>query len=422
MKRLSALCLLLITASQGCTRPDVKVWTRQVGTAAFDEGCAVAADPSGNCIIAGATQGALESGGKNAGRYDMFVGKYDAAGNLLWLKQRGTREREFAYGLATDAAGNLYATGYTGAALDGQSHAGRWDIFLMKFGPDGDWRWTRQFGAGQDDEGYAVATDPSGHVYITGYVRGAIHDQPRAGSADAFISKYDAEGNRLWTRLLGSNEIDQAWAICGDASGGVFVTGYCLGPIDGNPYLGNGDLFLARYNAEGHRLWLRQWGTENAEHGYSLAAAPDGGVYLSGYTTGALYGPRMGGRDVFLARFDAAGNQRWGRQFGTAEHDQGWGVAMTSEGHILLAGQVAGPIFGNPHHGGLDIFLSRYDPSGTRRWTTQLGTADNELARGIATTPDGHTFLAGTTAGPLDAIANKGATDAFAIKLTPRSP
>ena len=176
MKKILVLVLLFVSAVPVFAQPDVKVWTRLAGTGNYDEGYAVAADPSGNCIIAGATQATLFAA--NAGRYDLFVAKYDTNGNLLWGRQRGTGERDFAYGVATDSAGNIYTTGYTGAALDGQSYLGNWDIFLTKFGPTGNWLWTRQIGTGQDDEAYAVTTDASDNVYITGYVRGDMNCVP----------------------------------------------------------------------------------------------------------------------------------------------------------------------------------------------------------------------------------------------------
>ncbi|HSW46136.1 MAG TPA: SBBP repeat-containing protein [Phycisphaerae bacterium] len=417
MKKSVVLSFLIISANYVHAQVDVKAWTRLAGTVTLDEGYAAAADPSGNCIIAGATQGSL--GGSNAGRYDMFVGKYDATGNRLWLTQRGTIERDFAFGVATDASGNIYVTGYTGAALDGQAHMGKWDIFLMKFGPTGNWLWTRQIGTGQDDEGRAVATDSSGNVYITGYVRGDLHGQTRVGLADVFICKYNSAGTRLWTRLFGSAEIDESLGIACDAAGSVFVTGWCAGSIEGNPYLGNGDNYLVKYDTNGQRLWLRQWGTANKDTGYSLATDAAGNVYLSGYTTGQLYGPQLGERDVFLVKFDASGNPLWARQFGTAGHDQGWGVATDDDGNAYAAGETGGALHENVHQGGLDIFLTKYDPTGTRLWTTQVGTAGNDWARGAATATDGITFLAGTTGDNLDGNPNQGGTDAFAMKFAP---
>ncbi len=394
-----------------------QVWTRLAGSGSYEFGHAVAADQFGNSIIAGATQGSVAGG--NAGRYDMFVGKYDAAGNQLWLTQRGTDQREFAYGAATDASGNVYLTGYTGNAFDGQHHFGLWDVFLMKLSPTGTWLWTKQDGASQDDEGRAIATDSSGNVYITGYVRGNFHGITRVGSADPFISKYDPAGNRLWSVLFGSPDIDEGFGIACDASGNVFATGWCGGSIEGNPYLGNGDNYLAKYDTNGQRQWLRQWGTVNKDTGYSLACDAAGDVYVSGYTTGTLYGPKLGNRDLFVAKYDASGSFLWGRQAGTSGHDQAWGVATDATGHVYVSGETGGPLEGGVYQGELDVFLTKYDPAGTRLWTAQMGTANWDLADGVAVAPDGVVFLGGTTTGNLEGNLNHGLHDAFIMKFAP---
>jgi hypothetical protein len=401
---------------------DVKVWTRFTGSTSDDQGYAVAVDKSGNAIVAGATQGSISGG--NAGRYDLFVAKYNAAGTRLWVRQRGTAEREFAFGAATDSAGNVYITGYTGSALDGQTHygtTGDFDIFLMKFDASGNWQWTRQDGAAPDDEGRAVATDSAGNVYMTGYIRGNFHGIPRVGTADVFISKYDSAGNRLWSALFGSTDVDESFGITCDASGNVFVTGWCSGSIDGiTPYLGNGDNFLAKYNSSGQQLWLKQWGTANKDTGYGLATDATGNVYVSGYTTGPLYGTSpLGNRDYFLAKYDAAGNFLWGKHDGTSGHDQGWGAATDAAGNVYVTGETGGSLNGNTFEGLLDVFLTKYSPVGTRLWTLQYGTADNDLARGVAVDTNGTVYLAGYTAANLDGQANPGPYEPFVTKLVP---
>jgi hypothetical protein len=419
VNRLIALALLLTGTNQVLAQADLKAWTRTAGSTSYDFGYAVAADPLGNCIIAGGTQGTLAGG--NAGRYDLFVGKYDGNGNRLWLAQRGTSEREFAYGVATDATGNIYVTGYTGSALDGNKAIGLWDIFVMKFSPTGTWLWTRQDGTSQDDEGRAITTDPSGNVYMAGYVRGNFHGIIRVGSADVVISKYDPDGNRLWSVLFGSADVDESFGIACDSAGNVFVTGWCSGSIEGNTYLANGDNYLAKYDTDGQRLWLRQWGTMNKDTGYSLACDAAGNVYLSGYTTGPLYSAPQGNRDYFLAKFDPAGNLLWGKEVGTSGHDQGWGVATDSSGNAYIAGETGGPLDGNTYQGGLDIFLSKYDPAGTRLWTQQIGTVNDDWADGVAIGPEGAVFLGGTTTGSLDSIPNVGLNDAFVMKFVPNT-
>lgn len=417
-----AILLGVFVAGSGpaVAQPDAAAWTRLAGSNNIDYGYAVAADPAGNSILAGATQGVMAGG--NAGRYDLFVARYDTAGNRLWLVQRGTAERDCAYGAAVDTAGNVYVTGYTGAGLDGQSHIGDWDIFLSKFGSGGNWIWTRQVGTGQKDEGRAVATDPAGNILMTGYARGDFHGIPRVGSADVVISKYNTGGTRLWSALFGSTEVDESFGIACDASGNVFVTGWCSGSIDGTPYLGNGDNFLAKYSPSGTQLWLRQWGTVNKDTGYAVAADAAGNVYVSGYTAGSLYGAPLGERDAFLAKYSAAGNLLWGRQFGTAGHDQAWGVAVDADDNVYVTGQTGGPLDENPHYGGLDVFLAKYDPQGNRLWTVQQGTSADDWAQGSAAGPDHALFIGGTTQGSLNGQPNQGLEDAFIVKFVPGPP
>jgi len=413
------LAWLMLSAGWLAAQTEVKVWTRLAGSSSYDEGYAAAVDGFGNGIVAGATQGAL--GAANAGRYDLFVAKYDPSGHRLWLRQRGSSEREFAYGVAADPAGNLYVTGYTGAGLDGNASLGGWDIFLMKFDSAGNWQWTKQDGASQDDEGRAVATDQAGNIFITGYVRGDFHGIPRVGSADVFVSKYNAAGTRLWSALLGAAEVDESFGITCDHAGNVFVTGWTDGSIEGNPYQGNGDNFLAKYSPDGQRLWLRQWGTPNKDTGYALATDAAGNIYVAGYSTGPLYGTPQGNRDVFLAKFDPDGHPLWGRQFGTAGHDQGWGLVADPAGNLYVAGETGGPLDGNEHQGELDVFVSKYDAAGNRLWTTQWGTTNSDKADGLAITTNAHLYVAGWTYGNLDGNTNQGLADAFLTRFAPAS-
>ena len=419
MKRTLVLSFLVAGVCHVHAQPDVKVWTRTTAGTSYDFGYAVAADKFGNGFIAGATQGSVTGGG-NAGRYDLFVAKYNSAGTQLWVRQRGSPEREFAFGAATDASGNVYLTGYTGASLDGQPHAGvdgDFDVFLMKFDPSGNWQWTRAFGFSPDDEGRAVATDHLGNVYVTGYVRGALDGLPRPGTADVFIRKYDSAGNKLWSALIGSPEVDESFGITCDAAGNVFVTGWCSGSMDGTtPYLGNGDNFLAKYNPNGQQLWLKQWGTVNKDTGYALACDAAGNVYVSGYSTGPLYGSPLGERDSFLAKFDAAGNPLWGKKFGTSGHDEAWGLATDQAGNAYVSGRTAGPLDGNFHYGSDDVFLTKYDPSGTRLWSTQYGTAESDWSDGLAISTNG-VFVGGWSWGSLEGNANQGLSDSFVTRF-----
>ena len=414
MKFLLGLSILASGAGHVSAQTEVKAWTQTLGGNDYDYGLAVATDTSRNVIVAGRTHSAL--GPALYGTYDMFVAKYDASGNKLWLAQRGTSAQESGEGVATDAAGNIYVTGYTGGDLDGNTSAGGWDIFLMKFDPAGNWLWTKQDGTGQDDDAHAIAIDTAGNVYITGYVRGDFHGITRVGTSDVFISKYSPSGTRIWSVLFGSTAVDEGFGIACDSSNNVYVTGYVQESVEGNPWLGTGDNILAKYNSNGERQWLKQWGTGNADTGHAAACDASGNVYVSGYSTGALYGPRNGNRDLFLAKYAGDGTFLWGKQTGSLETDQAYGMVVDSSGNVFITGEAGGSLYGNPYAGGSDAFLAKYDPAGNELWTTQLGTVNDDIAQAAAIDASGGVYMVGWTTGDFDGYVNQGLSDVFIAK------
>ena len=414
--------LLAFGVSRASAQTEVKVWSRLVGAPNYDFGVGVAVDPSGNVVFGGPTQSSL--GGQSAGLFDVFAGKYDASGNKLWLAQRGTSDIEYGFddlhgGVSSDIYGNVYVVGRTKGALDGNVNLGNYDFFVVKFGPTGNWLWTRQDGTGQDDTARGVTTDASGNVYVTGYVRGEFHGVTRVGGADVFINKYDTDGTRLWTVLFGSDLTDESFGITCDADGNVIVTGWCDGNIDGIVNQGNGDNFLAKYDSAGNKLWLKQWGTVNKDTGYSLATDAARNIYLSGYTTGPLYGSQMGNRDIFLAKFDAGGTNIWSTQIGTTDHDQAWGVTCDAAGNVFVAGETGGQLGSDLAAGDLDLFVAKYSPAGSQVWLRQLGTTNIDFARAIAMDTNGAVFVTGRSFGDFDGNTNQGLSDVILMKYAP---
>jgi hypothetical protein len=101
-----------------------------------DDAKGVAVDGSGNACVAGFTYGGLD-GSTQAGGYDIFLVKYSPAGERLWTRQQGTAGRDRANGVAVDASGNAYVAGVTAGGLDGNTNAGDYDFFLVKYNQAG---------------------------------------------------------------------------------------------------------------------------------------------------------------------------------------------------------------------------------------------------------------------------------------------
>ena len=315
----------------------------------------------------------------------------------LWLRQFGTPYADFAYALASDSAGGVMVAGITQGSLGGPNAGGR-DAFLARYDSEGNRLWIRQFGTSASEGAGALAPDGAGGVFVAGWTRGDLGG-PSAGESDIFLARYDSEGDRLWIRQFGTSSTDGANALAPDGAGGVMVAGFTHGSL-GGPRAGGMDAWIARYDGAGNRLWIRQFGTSGDERASALAPDGAGGVMVAGRTIGSLGGPWAGGNDAFLARYDGAGNRLWLRQFGTSESDVASALAPDGAGGVMVAGRTHGSL-GGPNAGFRDAFLARYDSEGDRVWIRQFGTSNFEMANALAPDAAGGVLVAGWTDGSL---------------------
>ena len=130
---------------------------------------------------------------------------------------------------------------------------------------------------------------------------------------------------------------------------------------------------------------------------------------MTGYTTGDLYGnTSSGGKDIFLIKFNSSGTKIWTKQLGTSKGEEGFDLTTDLLGNIYISGWTKGGLDGNTSSGGKDIFLVKYNSSGTKQWTKQLGTSANDYGGSVTTDSTGHIYMTGTTEGGLDGNANSG--------------
>jgi len=263
-----------------------------------------------------------------------------SAQEIEWIRQFGAAGPAFEFASAVDADGNIYVTGLTDGTLPGQTSVGEVDAFVRKYDAEGNELWTRQFGTSSFDVAFGVAADAGG-VYVAGRTFGTLPGQTSAGLHDAFVRKYDSEGNELWTRQFGSSSTDTASGVAADV-GGVYVAGSSEGTLPGQTSAGSTDVFVRKYDAEGNELWTRQFGTSSSDLALGVAADA-GGVYVAGWTGGTLLGQTSAGDyDAFVRKYDSEGNELWTRQFGTSSSDGSRGVAADAGGvYVSFPGRLA---------------------------------------------------------------------------------
>ena len=417
-----------------------------------DEGRAVAKDASGNVYVTGFFAGTADfdpgTGTANlssAGGQDIFIAKYNASGNYVWANRIGGASNDIAYAIALDGSGNVHITGYMqgsnvdfdpGAGTAGLSSAGAWDIFIAKYDASGNYLWANRMGGTSSEVGYGIALDGSGNVHITGAFLSTTADfdpgpgtanLTNAGNDEIFVAKYDASGNYLWAGRTGGTNSDIGYGIAVDDSGNVYATGSFRGSnVDFDPgagtatlsSAGNSDIFISKYDASGNYVWAKRLGGTTGDEGYGIALDGSGNLHVTGYfqSSSADFDPgagtanlsTAGGRDVFIAKYDASGNYIWAKQMGGTNDDNGYGIALDGSGNVLVAGDFLSSIVdfdpgaGTANlstAGSTDIFAAKYDASGNYLWAKRAGGSVDDVGRSLALDGSGNVYVTGSFQG-----------------------
>jgi len=296
--------------------------------------------------------------------------------------------------------------------------------------------WERFFDTPLSDAAFSSDFDSLGNVFVAGQTHGDF-DNPNAansGSSDAFVVKYNSNGQAVWARTLGEGANDAAWGVAADADGGAYIAGISQTGLGGTPGYGTFP-FLARYDTFGTLQWARQViadGVNRPYFGASVATGPSGTVFVSSAASIAKYDQfgnhqwthhlseldtykfinelasdnlanlvvagQTSSDDAFVLKLDAHGNELWYRQFGTNEMDFVSGLSLDEHGNVYASGGTEGDL-ASLSAGGSDIFVSRWDSDGDMQWLRQFGTPGNDWAN-VSGATGGGVFFSGTVRAP----------------------
>ncbi|UCH85120.1 MAG: PQQ-binding-like beta-propeller repeat protein, partial [Candidatus Latescibacterota bacterium] len=265
------------------------IWSRRFGSEDLERGVGIAIDDDSNVIVTGQFDGTANFGGGNltsAGNFDVLVAKYDAAGFHIWSKSFGSPTRDQSLDVTVDEHGNVIATGkFIGSGIDfgggPLNSTGIYDVFLAKLDANGDHLWSKSYGSPTNDSGAAVAVNENGDVSITGDFSGSVSfggDTLTApgnmGEGDIFVAKYRADGSHVWSQRFGNEHSELGSEIAVDEAGNVVVTGSFYGTVDfGGGPIGavEVDGFLAKYDSDGAHIWSRRLGGAGEDRAFGTA-------------------------------------------------------------------------------------------------------------------------------------------------------
>ena len=367
--------------------PVTEAWVNRIDGPAHgsDHGHDVKTDTAGNVLVTGW----IES---STGNTDSYTVKYSPDGDLLWAKTYAGSATgvDYGYALAVDQSGNAYVGGF------GNGNNPTFDIFVLKYGSNGDPVWTQRWTspiATYSAYAYSIAVDKQENVYVTGFMSDGLTD------GEFVTLKYDSTGNLQWSaRYNGSpNSIDYSNCIAVDGSGNAYITGWSGG--DNNLW----DFTTIKYSPTGEELWVRTYnGSANDnDFAYRLALDPSGNIYVTGQSveTGS-------DNDITTIKYSSDGDVLWTKHYnGPANgYDAGQSIAVDAQGNAYVTGN-------HTTATGLDCATLKYSPDGDLLWASSYDGPDNggDVLISIALDDLANVYVSGF-------VASGGASDFVTIK------
>jgi hypothetical protein len=370
------------------------IWSKIIAGSGHDAEHGVTVDGAGNVYVSGAYSATVEFNPGNSaadltseGLSDIFVIKYDADGNFIWVKSVGGTSSDGGYGITTDVNGNVYVTGIyvdtvdfdPGVGVSTLSSAGFADVFVLKLDSAGNLLWAKSMGGPGSDYSYDIAVDGSGNVFTTGFFNDTADFDPGAGTSnltslgqsDIFISKLDSTGDFVWARRAGGASSDVGVEITLDDSGNVYSAANFYGLV--SP--ANNDTLISKLDTDGNWLWTKGVGGVGFDASYGIALDEAGNIYTTGEFSDTVdFDPgagtssltSAGASDVFISKLDHEGNFLWAKNLGGTSNDLGEGIVVENVS-IYLAGAFSDTVDFDPGAGTsnltsagfLDVFVAK---------------------------------------------------------------
>lgn len=179
------------------------------------------------------------------------------------------------------------------ASFLGQAQIGGNDCSLVKLDPDGSVVWARRYGSTNNDDCGGMAVDGAGNVYATGTTGGAMDGVALVGGAlDVFITKYAVDGTRVWTKLYGSGATTEfGRALIINSVGEIFLMAATTGTVAGEEHFGNADIVVMKFSpANGAPIWAQAYGGGGLDTNYgAVGFFADRYLFIPGSTLSASF-------------------------------------------------------------------------------------------------------------------------------------
>ncbi len=447
------LCFLLFIFTKTNAQNYILNWARNIGELSDNYGYEVVSDNNENTYVSGTFTTTQDFGGVTLTALppaDFFIAKYDSLGQLLWVNQGGGSSTWYEEGrsIVVDEMENVYVTGsfYGTADFDGNTleSYGEYDAFVAKYDIDGNLIWVNQIGGSTTDLGKELALDNDGNlICLTGsqsaYVIFDINTVLQNGNLNGslYVSKFSPNGNLLWANEIVNNVFHNLNGFEIDSNNNIVIAGTVIfnASFQGTSFntVGFLDAFLAKYDPQGNLVWLEQGGGPLDIVCNSLCLDANDNIYLTGDFKGAanfdgISVQSNGEQDVFISKYDPNGIAVFTISVGDENRDEAFDIDYSTNDELFIVGRFQDSLIFDDEilqsNGAWDIFTARYDINGNFIQAENYGGDGNtyfdDRVWGIDVSPNNSVAITGNFSGEMnlgtDTLIANGQHDLYIVK------
>ncbi|WP_196284345.1 NHL repeat-containing protein [Hymenobacter jeongseonensis] len=333
-------------------------WAIAAGSTQSDNASGIAVDATGRVFVAGSFSSQIRFGTTtltSQGETDVFVAQLNTEGQWQWATAAGGTSVDRTCALIVSNVGELLVAGqFAETATFGRTHLtshGSTDAFVARLTRNGEWQWATGAGGDANDEATALATNAAGEIYATGYFSntGTFGSTTLTGKGmdSAFVGKLTIAGRWLWTTAATGTNTAYGKGLVADPVGGVFVTGSFSGDaMFGSVHRqsdGSDDGFVARLTDGGKWEWVEVLASNYLDSIVGIALDKMSKLYVAGTFSSTIQGGQFqltsrGHQDVFVGYLTQSGTWLGLVAAGGAEPDEALAMALAPGGQVCVGG------------------------------------------------------------------------------------
>lgn len=434
--KLYLLFCLFFVLDAFATKPLVQ-WAKVAGGYGDESAFITSVDHEGSVFVAGTSKSNTFSFNNttltndNPSFVSSYLAKYDANGNLLWVKGGGNGNSYSIVAMDNDREGNTYISGsfqsstlkFGNFTLENHANYTYGKVFVAKYDRNGNVAWAIAPDIYISSGTGGLCVDSTGNFYITGHFQdvtmtfGTVKlTNTSSPQQDVFLVKFNSSGKALWGRNFGGTWHDVGRSVAIDSDGDIMLAGIYKSSVFniGNIHLTNNDqntnnVFLAKITTDGQVLWAKGMGALGEDFCKSVATDKSGNSFICGHFKSQNIGfgniqlqNSTQSTKSFLAKYDSQGNALWAKTSESNGVDDFATVTVDKTGNSYVCGSFdkSKIVYDttniiNQQGTAKDIIVVKYNEAGIVEWAKNFGDNYDAAGNSCSLDTEGNLFVAG---------------------------